>query len=56
MNSTHQIKLFDTNIDRFDGLNWCQRHLSLSNARIRRPLSSLNRELKNNKNKLLNQN
>jgi hypothetical protein len=46
MNFPYQMKSFDTNIGRFGGLNQCQLP----------SLSSLNQELKNNKNKLLHKN
>jgi len=30
MNSPHQMEPFNTNFIRFGGLDWCQRHVSLS--------------------------
>jgi hypothetical protein len=35
------MKLFDTGIICFGGLNWCQQHFSLSNTNIQQPLSLL---------------
>jgi hypothetical protein len=55
MNCLHKKKSFNANIIRFDGLNQYQRHVYLSTTRIC-DLSSLNQELKNNKNKFLYQN
>jgi hypothetical protein len=41
LNSSHQMKSFDTKIDDFGGLNQCQRYFSLSTVGIYRPLSPL---------------
>jgi hypothetical protein len=49
MSSHNQIKLFNTTIVYFGGLNQCQRLVFLFIARIQQPLSSLNQGLKNNK-------
>ena len=34
MNSPHQMEPFNTNFIRFGGLDWCQRHVSLSTTII----------------------
>jgi hypothetical protein len=41
INSSHQMKLFDTNIDQLDGTNRCQLYFYFFSIEIWRPLSLL---------------